>query len=151
MKRIVLPIITIVILSTGCVQNRMSSMADIDNNISATQKEQYTIDKTENDCISKEYSTQGIDECTFKAIDAWNKEIDKYLALLKNITSKEDYENIQLSQQKWESYKNSEIIVYGLIQQKQGTMFQNISTGFQKNLIKQRALNLKSLYETLQN
>ena len=75
----------------------------------------------------------------------------KYLALLKNINSKDDFENIQISQKNWEKFRDSEIIVYNLIQQKKGTMFQNVSTGFKRELIKQRAIELKSLYETLMN
>ena len=153
MKKVILSIITISILSTGCIQNNnTSSTFDECKTEIITQNEQKNlIDKIEEDCISDKSSTQEMSECTFKAIDAWNKEIEKNLALLKNITSKEDFEKIQLSQKNWESYRDSEIVVYNLIQKKEGTMFQNVSAGFKRELIKQRAIELKSLYKTLMN
>ena len=153
MKKVILSIITISILSTGCIQNNnTSSTFDECKTKHVVQNEQqYPIDKFEENCISDKSSTQEINECTFKTIDLWNKEIEKNLALLKNITSKEDFKKIQLSQKNWESYRDSEIIVYNLIQKKEGTMFQNVSAGFKRELIKQRAIELKSLYETLMN
>lgn len=151
MKEIILTAITISILSCGCVRNAVQTKADTNASaeISVQQEQQNPIDKAEEDCMSKNSSTQGMNECTFKAEKAWEKEIDKYLALLKNITSKENFENIQLTQKNWEIYRDSELAVYNLVRQKQGTMFQNVTVGFQRNLIKQRALELKELYDNL--
>ena len=151
MKRIILSIITISILSVGCVQNTPLTLDKNTTKVIALNEQKYPIDKIEENCLSNKSSTQEMNECTFKAMDAWNKEIEKYLALLKHITSKDDFENIQLSQKNWEIYRDSEVIVYNLIQQKEGTMYQNVSAGFKRELIKQRAIELKSLYETLMN
>ncbi len=151
MKRIILSIITISILSLGCVQNTPLTLDKNTTKVIALNEQKYPIDKIEENCLSNKSSTQEMNECTFKAMDAWNKEIEKYLALLKHITSKDDFENIQLSQKNWEIYRDSEVIVYNLIQQKEGTMYQNVSAGFKRELIKQRAIELKSLYETLMN
>ena len=148
MKKVILSIITISILSTGCVCNNTSIISGV--NIAAQNEQKFPIDKIEENCISKKSSTQEMNECTFKAIDLWNKEIEKNLALLKNITSKEDFKKIQLSQKNWESYRDSEIQVYYSIYP-EGTMFQNVSAGFKRELIKQRAIELNSLYETLIN
>ena len=151
MKRVILSIITISILSVGCVQNTPLTFDKNTTKVNAQNEQKHSIDKMEEICLSNKSSTQEMNECTFKAINAWNKEIEKYLVLLKNITSKDDFENIQISQKNWEKFRDSEIVVYNLIQQKEGTMFQNISTGFKRELIKQRAIELKSLYETLMN
>ena len=151
MKRVILSIITISILSVGCVQNTPLTFDKNTTKVIAQNEQKHSIDKMEEICLSNKSSTQEMNECTFKAMDAWNKEIEKYLTLLKNINSKEDFENIQISQKNWEKFRDSEIIVYNLIQQKEGTMFQNVSTGFKRELIKQRAIELKSLYETLMN
>lgn len=151
MKRIILSIITISILSVGCVQNTPLTLDKNTTKVIALNEQKYPIDRIEENCLSNKSSTQEMNECTFKAMDAWNKEIEKYLALLKHITSKDDFENIQLSQKNWEIYRDSEVIVYNLIQQKEGTMYQNVSAGFKRELIKQRAIELKSLYETLMN
>lgn len=112
-------------------------------------EQSYTIDKIEEICISKNYSTQGMLECTYKAKIAWENEINTNLTLLKNITSKEDFKNIQLSQKYWETYRDKENLLYDLIQQKQGTMFQNVVAGYKRDLSKQRALELKSIYDNL--
>ena len=151
MKRVILSIIIISILSVGCVQKPPLTFDKNTIKVNAQNEQKYSIDKMEEICLSNKSSTQEINESTFKAMDAWNKEIEKYLVLLKNITSKDDFENIQISQKNWEKFRDSEIVVYNLIQQKEGTMFQNVSTGFQRELIKQRAIELKSLYETLMN
>ena len=151
MKRVILSIIIISILSVGCVQKPPLTFDKNTIKVNAQNEQKYSIDKMEEICLSNKSSTQEINECTFKAMDAWNKEIEKYLALLKNINSKDDFENIQISQKNWEKFRDSEIIVYNLIQQNEGTMFQNVSTGFKRELIKQRAIELKSLYETLMN
>ena len=150
MKRIMLSIIIISILSVGCVQNPLLTFNKNKTKVIAQDEQQYFIDKMEKNCLSDKSSTQEINECTFKAIDAWNKEIEKNLALLKNIISKEDFENIQLSQKNWEKFRDSEILVYNSIYP-EGTMFQNVSAGFKRELIKHRAIELKSLYETLMN
>ena len=153
MKKVILSIITISILSAGCIQNNniSSTFNEYITKVVTQNEQQYPIDKFEENCISDKSSTQEINECTFKAVDLWNKEIEKNLALLKNITSKEYFEKIQLSQKKWESYRDSEFVVYNLIQKKEGTMFQNVLAGCKRELIKQRAIELKSLYETLIN
>lgn len=151
MKRIIFSIITILILSVCCVQNHNLTFDKNTMKIVAQNEQKYSIDKMEKNCLSDKLSTQEMNECTFKAMGAWNQEIEKYLALLKNITTKDDFENIQLSQKKWESYRDSEFVVYNLIQQKEGTMFQNVSNGLKRELIKQRAIEIKSLYETLRN
>lgn len=145
MKKIIQLLIVISILSNGCVQNKNNT-----NNTEKMQMEQsYTIDKIEGICISKNYSTQGMLECTYKAKIAWENEINTNLTLLKNITSKEDFKNIQLSQKYWEAYRDKENLLYDLIQQKQGTMFQNVVVGHKRDLAKQRALELKSIYDNL--
>ena len=49
-----------------------------------------------------------MNECTYKARDAWYKEIDKYINLLKNVTSQEDYNNILEAQNQWKKYQEAE-------------------------------------------
>ena len=46
-------------------------------------------------------STTGMSNCSYEAMKAWFKEIDKYINLLKNVTSQEDYNNILEAQNQW--------------------------------------------------
>lgn len=156
MKRIILTIIAISILSSGCSQNT-KQIQSVTANLSQkyehfvpkAESQLTYIDKMEKNCISKNYTTQEMNECIYKVNVAYEKEIDKYLLLLKSITSTKDFEKIQLSQTQWEAYIDSEVVLYNLIKQKQGTMFQNVAYNFQKELVKQRALELENLYKTL--
>ncbi len=109
----------------------------------------HPIDKAERDCIAKVYSTYDISQCSYKAMDSWFKEIDKYLGLLKTITTEEDYANILKSQEDWRNYQKSEFVSISLIRNKQGTIYQTITIGKEVYIVKQRALDLKSLYEYL--
>lgn len=109
----------------------------------------HPIDKAESDCIAKVYSTYDISQCSYKAMDSWFKEIDKYLGLLKTITSEEDYANILKAQEDWKRYQESDFEAVSIIMNKQGTMFQNVAVGKKTDIIKERALELKGLYDTL--
>ena len=109
----------------------------------------HPIDKTERDCIAKVYSTYDISQCSYKAMDMWFKEIDKYLGLLKTVTSEKEYANILKAQENWKKYQESEFVSISIIIDKQGTIFQNILSGKECGLVKQRALNLRNFYETL--
>lgn len=109
----------------------------------------HPIDKTERDCITKVYSTYDISQCSYKAMDMWFKEIDKYLGLLKTITTEEDYTNILKAQENWKKYQEAEFVALSPIMNKQGTMFQNVAVGNKTNVVKERALELKELYNTL--
>ena len=90
-----------------------------------------------------------MNECTYKARDAWYKEIDKYMYLLKNATSNEDYNNILKAQSKWKEYQEAEFEAVSIILEKQGTMFQNSAAGLKTELVKERALEVKKVYDIL--
>lgn len=109
----------------------------------------HPIDKAERDCIAKVYSTYDISQCSYKAMDMWFKEIDKYLGLLKTITTEEDYTKILKAQEDWKKYQESEFVALSIIMNKQGTMFQNVAVGNKTYVVKERALELKELYDTL--
>lgn len=109
----------------------------------------HPIDKTERDCIAKVYSIYDISQCSYKAMAMWFKEIDKYLGLLKTITTEEDYTNILKAQENWKKYQEAEFVALSPIMNKQGTMFQNVAVGNKTNVVKERALELKELYDTL--
>ena len=129
---------------------------DLENNTSQKTEELkndienlHPIDKAEKDCIAKVFSTYDISQCSYKAMDSWFKEIDKYLGLLKTITSEEDYANILKAQEDWKKYQESDFEAISIIMNKQGTMFQNVAAGKKTDIIRERALGLKGLCDTL--
>ncbi len=113
--------------------------------------ERHPIDIAEEECMKKAESTVAMSTCSYDAMDKWYKEIDVNLIKLKNILSEEDYKNLEAAQAKWEAYKDAQNEAVVVIQSKQGTMFQNIYVGYQTYLIKERALFLQDLYNTLAN
>lgn len=174
MKKLTLYILIIFVLTCGCTKSNLNSdktLSQPENQQQITnqeislnkeelqpqekeQKEEleenlHPIDKAERDCIAKQDSTQGMNECTYKAMDAWYKEIDKSLNLLKTITSEEDYNNILKAQSKWKKYQEAEFEAVSIISEKQGTMFQNSALGVKNNVIKERAEELGRLHKIL--
>lgn len=110
----------------------------------------HPIEIEEQKCMKKaDYTTTGMSECSYKAMDMWFKEIDKYLDLLKTVTSGEEYSNILKAQENWKKYQESEFVAISIIINKQGTIFQNILSGCETGLVKQRAEDLRNLYERL--
>ena len=83
------------------------------------------------------------------AREAWYKEINKYLNLLKTITSEDDYSSILKAQSKWKEYQEAEFKAVSILINKQGTIYQNILAGKECGLVKQRAQDLKSFYDYL--
>ncbi len=108
------------------------------------------IDKTEQDCISKTANTQGMNKCSQKAQQLWEKDINKNLAALKKILSTEDYKKLQLSQTSWENYIDKEYgFINSLTSYTQGTMYLNTREGWKTEILKQRALALREYLNTL--
>lgn len=173
MKRLTLYILIVLVFTCGCSKSNLNSAETfsqpnnqeiINQEISLNkeepqpqEKEQtkeleenlHPIDKAERDCIAKQYATQAMNKCTYKARDAWYKEIDKYMCLLKNATSEEDYKNILEAQTQWKKYQEAEFEAVSIISEKQGTMFQNSAAGIKTELVKERALEVKRVYDIL--
>lgn len=173
MKKLIVTILLVSVLGCGCgLKNKEETLSRYEENQQTNQvvnKEEvienptpqkaeeqkdnienlHPIDKAERDCIAKVYSTYDISQCSYKAMDSWFKEIDKYLGLLKTITSEEDYANILKAQEDWKRYQESDFEAVSIIMNKQGTMFQNVAVGKKTDIIKEWALGLKGLYDTL--
>ena len=94
-------------------------------------------------------TTAGMNNCSYEAMDAWFKEIDKYIGLLKNVTSEEEYNDILKAQSKWKKYQEAEFKAVSILINKQGTIYQNFLAGKECELVKQRAQDLKSFYDDL--
>ena len=173
MKRLTLYILIVLLITCGCSKSNLNSdetfsqpnNQEITNQEISLNKEEpqpqekgqkeeleenlHPIDKAERDCIAKQDATQTMNECTYKARDAWYKEMDKYMRLLKNVTTDEDYNNILKAQFKWKEYQEAEFEAVSIISEKQGTMFQNSAAGIKTELVKERALEVKRVYDIL--
>lgn len=128
------------------IENATPQKTEEHNNI----EKLHPIEIEEQKCMKNaNYTTTGMSECSYKAMDMWFKEIDKYLDLLKTVTSEEEYSNILKAQENWKKYQESEFVAISIIINKQGTISQNILSGCETGLVKQRAVDLRNLYERL--
>ena len=171
MKKLTLYILIILFFTCGCTKSNLNSDETFSqpNNQKITnqtislnkeepqekeQKEElekniHPIDKAERDCIAKNMTTAGMSNCSYIAMDAWFKEIDKYVNLLKDITSKDEYNNILEAQTQWKKYQEAEFKAVSILMNKQGTIYQNILSGIECDLVKKRAHDVKSFYDYL--
>ena len=173
MKKLTLYILIILFFTCGCTKSNLNSDETFSqpNNQKITnqtislnkeepqpqekeQKEEleenlHPIDKAERDCIAKNMTTAGMSNCSYIAMDAWFKEIDKYVNLLKDITSKDEYNNILEAQTQWKKYQEAEFKAVSILINKQGTIYQNILSGIECDLVKKRAHEVKSFYDYL--
>lgn len=108
------------------------------------------IDKTEDFCIGKAVSTSDMLKCTDAARDDWGKEMNKYYNLLmKKLTAKQKNELIR-TQKAWLVFRDDNaIFINSSIKNMQGTMYLNVASGEIRELVKQRAVQLRNYYKIL--
>ena len=111
----------------------------------AQEPTQHPIDKALDACIDQNGSTAGMVECTDKAYAAWDKELNKnYGELMRTIKPKQK-EALRLSQLEWIKHRDLEFrFIDSIFDTFQGTMYIPMRVGARLEVIKQRALALKS-------
>lgn len=107
----------------------------------------------ESKCLKKkDISNAEMCNCTIKAREDWDKELNKYYSLLKTKLSKEAFEVLKESQKEWISYRDKE---YSFISKfyyevKEGTMWYVVAESKKKEIVKTRAIELKVYYDMLE-
>ena len=120
-------------------------------NLKSTKPEEELIDVEIQECMkSCNYTTVCMNECVYASENKYEKEMNKYINLLKKIMTKEQIAKLQNSQKKWIEYKNSQqILNSGTIGKMEGTMYTNVLSGEQVGITELRAKELKSLYHII--
>ena len=102
------------------------------------------LDSTEN------YTTYGMLHCTGQAMDLWDNELNKYYKLLMSKLNDNEKNKLRTSQRKWLEYRDAEFATSSLIYDNmQGTMWTIVSLDGKMQIVKERALSLKSYYSSL--
>lgn len=110
------------------------------------------IDKKEQECLNKAFSTSDTLQCCNIALEEWEKETEKYLSLLKESMSDEQYKHIQNNQDLWKKQnKNNNDIITEFVFNHGGTMYYQVAYDYYVQNQKQRAEFLKSIYEIHNN
>lgn len=116
-------------------------------------KNENTIDVSESKCLNKDdISNAEMCNCTIKATESWDKELNKYYSLLKTKLPKEAFEILKESQKQWISYRDKEytFISKFYYEVKEGTMWYAVAANKKKEIVKTRAIELKEYYEMLE-
>lgn len=116
-----------------------------------TQRENL-IDLTESKCLNKkDISNAEMRNCTIKATESWDKELNKYYTLLKEKLPKQTFETLKESQKQWILYRDKEFAFISkfYFELKEGTMWYTIAENKKKKMVKSRALDLQEYYENL--
>lgn len=111
------------------------------------------IDLAESKCLDKkDISNAEMRNCTIKATQSWDNELNKYYNLLKNKLSKKNFEALKESQKQWMMYRDKEFAFISkfYFELKEGTMWHNIAENSKKEIVKTRALELQMYYENLE-
>lgn len=86
---------------------------------------------------------------TIKSRKSWDKQLNKYYGLLKTKLPKEAFEVLKESQKQWMNYHDKEyLFIYKFYYEvKDGTMWYAIAENKKKEIVKERAIELKEYYE----
>lgn len=112
----------------------------------------YPIDSAYVACLEvpDNQSTYGMIDCATKARDAWDKELNNYYKLLLPILSPDEKEKLRTAQRNWLAYRDSELTFYGTMYgNMQGTMWRVVAAERSVDIVRQRALELRTYYEIL--
>jgi len=110
------------------------------------------IDVSQKGCLdsTQNQTTLGMISCNVRAEQAWDKELNRYYKLLMGILSTDEKTKLKASQIKWLEFRDAEVVTANTIYtDMQGTMWKIVAVGTKMEMVKQRALELKSYYDNL--
>ena len=107
------------------------------------QEKKHPIDEWLERCIEKDSSTAGMINCSGKAYEMWDKELNKvYQKLMKKLTP-EERKKLQESQRQWIKFRDAEFGFINDLYLGIGTMIPVIKYGQKLYFVKQRVLQLQ--------
>ena len=143
---VVLSLITVICTSFAIKYQQLYTVtlnnnSDLQNQSNNT----YPIDIELEKCVSKDFMTEGMNNCTYEGIEAWNREIDNYSKQIVEYISPDNINLFNASQSAWQDYYNKEKeFLNNTIAQKDGDIHTTVAIGILYDLTKQKALSLKS-------
>lgn len=117
------------------------------------QEEKHPIDLRLEACLASDsgISTAGMIECLSSAANSWDGELNSYYDLLREALDSSEQEALTASQVSWLTYRDREFeFTNHLYGDMLGTIWRITSAQRRMNVVKQRALELKTYYKTLQ-
>ena len=107
------------------------------------------IDRKLEDCIDRDPSTAGMVECTEAAFAAWDKELNAAYQALAKLLGPEQKGALKTAQRQWLAWRDAEFAMLDAIYAtREGTMYLPMAAGDRMEIVKARAVELRS-YESL--
>lgn len=118
----------------------------------AFAQEKHQRDKSLEECIAKNSSTQEMCKCGENALKQWDAELNKYYKLLMSILSTDAKKGLKKSQLAWIKFRDLE---FGFLEG-ENSYFQDFGSYIgptiisnKNDIVEARALELKSYYDTI--
>lgn len=109
------------------------------------------IDKAYESCKQEHNTTAGMANCAFDAYKSWNNELNKYYnRVLKLLRKQGDISSFKNAQKAWVAFRDAEFTAYNNMFNKQGDRWTVIRAENRIALVRARALQLHSYYDSLQ-
>lgn len=116
----------------------------------AQETPKHPIDKALEACLDKDSTTAGMTNCIGKAYEKWDKELNRIYAELMKKLSPEGKVNLKDAQLQWLKFRDSEFKLQDSIYSTlEGTMYIPMRASDRMELVKKRAVELKSHLELL--
>ena len=112
--------------------------------------EQSAIDKQLQQCLDsdKNTTTYGMMQCTLRARNAWDAELNKYYKLLMQLLSNDEKATLKTAQKSWLNFRDAETNFSSAFYNNMGgTMWSVVKVQNDLDLLKQRTLQLKAYYQ----
>lgn len=114
-----------------------------------TNKKLSFIDQNLQACLdsSENYSTAGQIQCAARAIEAWNREMNRYYKLLMGLLSPDEKTKLKKAQVAWLGFRDHEMTFQGTTYNNlEGSMWRVAAVYRQLEIVKQRATDLAEYY-----
>ena len=100
-------------------------------------QDEHPIDAFQKECIGKDWSTAGMNNCAAQACDKWQAEMDKNYNLLMGILDEESQQQLEESQAAWLQYKELETkFETGALLKMEGTLVTNLAMAGKLYIVK---------------
>ena len=115
---------------------------------SQIDQSKHHLDEVYEECIRRLHGDSGALKCAIEVSEEWDKEIRKYYIGLLNVLDSSAQNDLELTQEQWLIYRDLEYKFSGSLHAMDGTMYSRMRAFRNMNIVRTRALELKSYYWT---
>jgi len=113
---------------------------------SQVEQVKHPLDTIYKDCCNRNHGDYGASRCASEISQKWDEEILKYYNALMNILDTNAQNNLKKAEEQWMKYRNAEFLFSRDMHDMDGTMYYRIRVQKNMNIVRARALELKSHY-----